>query len=45
MCIFQVDLFCSKGDEATTLLEVARREKDIRYSSRTKLNTNSLLSG
>jgi NTE family protein len=42
MCIFQVDLFCSKGDEPTTLLEVARREKDIRYSSRTKLNTNYL---
>jgi NTE family protein len=42
MCNFQVDLFCSKGDEPTTLLEVARREKDIRYSSRTKLNTNYL---
>lgn len=39
MCIFQVDLFYSRGEEPTTLLEVARREKDIRYSSRTRSNT------
>jgi len=37
--VFQVDLFAPQGDMPATLGEVAEREKDIRYSSRTRLNT------
>ncbi|HEY9237512.1 MAG TPA: DUF3734 domain-containing protein, partial [Burkholderiaceae bacterium] len=37
--VFQVDLFPARGDLPTTLAEVAEREKDIRFSSRTRLNT------
>jgi NTE family protein len=40
LLIFQVDLFSARGPLPTTLLEVAEREKDIRYSSRTRLNTD-----
>src|SRR5262245_51218563 len=40
MCIFQIDLFSAKGCMPQTLLEVAQREKEIRYSSRTRLNTD-----
>lgn len=39
-CIFQVDLYCAEGEVPTTLLDVAERESDIRYSSRTRLNTS-----
>lgn len=38
--IFQVDLFSARGALPTTLAEVAAREKDIRFSSRTRLNTS-----
>ncbi|HEX6959849.1 MAG TPA: patatin-like phospholipase family protein [Ferrovibrio sp.] len=38
--IFQVDLFNARGGMPTTIMEVAQREKEIRYSSRTRLNTN-----
>jgi len=41
--IFQVDLFPSTGRMPTTLLEAAEREKDIRFSSRTRLSTDMLL--
>ena len=37
--VFQVDLFAARGDLPTTLAEVTEREKDIRFSSRTRLNT------
>lgn len=37
--VFQVDLFAARGELPTTLPEVTEREKDIRYSSRTRLNT------
>lgn len=37
--VFQVDLFAASGEVPTTLSEVCEREKDIRYSSRTRLNT------
>ena len=37
--VFQVDLFAARGALPTTLTEVTEREKDIRYSSRTRLNT------
>ncbi len=38
--VFQVDLFPAEGAMPRTLLEAAEREKDIRYSSRTRLNTD-----
>ena len=38
--VFQIDLFSAKGPMPETLLDVAQREKDIRYSSRTRLNTD-----
>ena len=37
--VFQVDLFPARGDLPTTIGEVIEREKEIRYSSRTRLNT------
>ncbi len=40
LLIFQVDLFSARGTLPATLLEAAEREKDIRYSSRTRLNTD-----
>jgi NTE family protein len=40
LLIFQVDLFSARGPVPTTLLEAAEREKDIRYSSRTRMNTD-----
>ncbi|MEN3976847.1 patatin-like phospholipase family protein [Emcibacter sp. SYSU 3D8] len=40
MLIFQVDLFSATGPIPETLLDAAEREKDIRYSSRTRLNTD-----
>ena len=40
MCIFQVDLFSSRGPLPDTIFDVAQREKEIRYSSRTRLNTD-----
>jgi NTE family protein len=40
LLIFQVDLFSARGLLPETLLEAAEREKDIRYSSRTRLNTD-----
>src|SRR5438105_12120569 len=40
LLIFQVDLFSARGDLPTSLLEAAEREKDIRYSSRTRMTTD-----
>jgi NTE family protein len=40
---FQVDLFACEGPMPTNLSQVAEREKDIRYSSRTRLNTNNAI--
>lgn len=40
LLIFQIDLFSAKGPLPTTLLETAEREKDIRYSSRTRMATD-----
>jgi NTE family protein len=37
--VFQVDLFAARGAMPATLSEANEREKDIRYSSRTRLNT------
>lgn len=38
--VFQVDLWSSEGDAPTDLFEVAMRQKDIQYSSRTRLVTS-----
>ncbi len=40
LVIFQVDLFAASGPMPRTLIEAAEREKDIRFSSRTRLNTD-----
>jgi NTE family protein len=40
LLIFQVDLFSARGPVPETLLEAAEREKDIRFSSRTRMNTD-----
>ncbi|MEQ1685730.1 MAG: patatin-like phospholipase family protein [Burkholderiaceae bacterium] len=37
--VIQVDLFAARGALPTTLSDVTEREKDIRFSSRTRLNT------
>jgi NTE family protein len=41
MCIFQVDLFSASGHVPETIFDVGAREKEIRYSSRTRFNTTS----
>ena len=41
--VFQVDLFAAKGALPATLPEVTEREKDIRFSSRTRMNTTNEL--
>ncbi|MEO6270697.1 MAG: DUF3734 domain-containing protein, partial [Lautropia sp.] len=38
--IFQVDLFAATGPLPLDMAEAIEREKDIRYSSRTRLNTD-----
>lgn len=40
VCIFQVDLFSAAGSVPKNMPEVAQREKDVRYSSRTRLTTD-----
>jgi NTE family protein len=40
LLIFQVDLFSARGPAPSTLTEAAEREKDIRFSSRTRMNTD-----
>ncbi len=44
LCIFQVDLFSSEGLLPRTLLEAAEREKEIRFSSRTRMGTAAAMS-
>jgi NTE family protein len=39
LTIFQVDLFSATGTMPQTIMDVAEREKEIRFSSRTRLNT------
>jgi len=43
LLIFQVDLFSARGPMPKTLAEAAEREKDIRFSSRTRHNTDANL--
>ena len=40
MVIFQIDLFSAKGCMPENLFNIGQREKEIRYSSRTRLNTD-----
>nr|WP_086492345.1 patatin-like phospholipase family protein [Novosphingobium panipatense] len=40
MTVFQVDLFPSRGAVPRTMADIAQREKDIRFSSRTRMNTD-----
>jgi NTE family protein len=39
--VFQVDLFPSRGEFPATIFDVSEREKDIRYSSRTRRSTKA----
>ena len=41
--VFQVDLFVAEGPMPNDLMQVAEREKDIRFSSRTRLNSTNAL--
>ena len=40
MLVFQIDLFSARGPMPRTINEITEREKDIRFSSRTRLNTD-----
>lgn len=40
--VFQVDLFSARGTLPRTLIDAVDREKEIRYSSRTRLNTDMM---
>ena len=40
LLLFQIDLFSATGPLPRNLLDVVDREKDIRFSSRTRLNTD-----
>ena len=40
LCVFQVDLFNARGALPIDVIQVQQREKDIRYSSRTRLTTD-----
>jgi NTE family protein len=40
LLIFQIDLFSARGPLPKCLLDAAEREKDIRYSSRTRMTTD-----
>ena len=40
LLIFQIDLFSARGPLPKSLLDAAEREKDIRFSSRTRMNTD-----
>ena len=40
LCVFQVDLFNARGGLPVDVIEVQQRDKDIRYSSRTRLTTD-----
>ena len=42
LCIFQVDLFNARGKMPTSIWDIEARTKDIRFSSRTRLNTDML---
>jgi NTE family protein len=43
LLVFQVDLFAARGEAPATIMDVYAREKDIRYSSRTRQVTDQLI--
>lgn len=43
LTVYQVDLFNARGPMPRTIQEATEREKDIRFSSRTRLNTDAQL--
>jgi NTE family protein len=43
LVIYQLDLFSARGPLPRTMQEASEREKEIRYSSRTRLNTDAQL--
>jgi len=43
LLVFQVDLFPARGERPATIMDVYSREKDIRYSSRTRQVTDQLI--
>jgi NTE family protein len=44
LVVLQVDLFSAHGPMPTTIAETLERQKDITYSSRTRMNTDALAS-
>ncbi|MDR6535229.1 patatin-like phospholipase family protein [Variovorax soli] len=44
LLVLQVDLFSARGNMPRTLAETLERQKDITYSSRTRMNTDALAS-
>ncbi len=42
LVVLQVDLFSARGEMPRTLSDVLERQKDITYSSRTRMNTDAL---
>jgi NTE family protein len=42
LVVLQVDLFSARGPMPATLSEVSERQKDITYSSRTRMNTDAV---
>tara|TARA_R110002110_G_scaffold147570_3_gene338148 strand:+ start:14330 stop:15454 length:1125 start_codon:yes stop_codon:yes gene_type:complete len=42
LCIFQVDLFSARGKMPTSIWDIETRTKEIRFSSRTRLNTDMM---
>ncbi len=42
LCIFQVDLFSARGPRPKSVWQIESRVKDIRFSSRTRFNTDML---
>jgi NTE family protein len=42
VCVYQVDLFSARGKVPTSVWEIEQRLKDIRFSSRTRFNTDMM---
>mgnify|MGYP005985723093 CR=1 FL=1 len=42
LCVFQIDLFNARGPVPRSILSIDAREKDIRFSSRTRFNTDMM---
>ncbi len=43
MCIYQIDLFPATGALPRNIIEAFEREKEIRYTSRTRMNTTAAM--